>query len=508
MLFEETLTFLPSTEEGELKASAWGVTKTPPSGDGLLVEIDFHARRTLGEIIGTGGRQQPSRWTWVALQCPSPMMAPSKCLTMISGTGQLSFHLPQTCSWRAPGPDSGQVQPAGYQQTDRGQGQDPLRAQQRQLTAGSNASLLGAAGRTGGTNGETSLDSSGVLNAFLAGASPENGTYTIPFILHSDTIARLDVEVVIDYVLVKSALPSNLPEVTFPYSASTLPDSSGDMLTLRLPRHAIPVPGSATAQVRGEFQPTRVALGEMGQEPGPSRLSSRRSIPWPNRLKPLARSRSLGSICRWPALSWDWLTCMSASWRTPTASLQARRSPVLRCASGSRFRASRSGSSVTLPDPFRIEAGRRYWIVLQSLRGEVCWSAGAGTAGEAAAARHLRRRAILAGSDSARGAGTGDGPVPVAYTPRSIPRADPPRDRPGEAAVRRTLAEFDSLGRIEFSFDFAKQLADHLGKPDIASQAGTASSWSTAASTSHRWTMPQNGSLAPVRCRKAPSSKC
>src|SRR5579859_1107466 len=112
---------------------------------------------------------------------------------------------------------------------------------------------------------DTSPDFSAVLNAFLAGAQPQNGFYAIPFIIHSDTLAWLNATVRIDYLIDQPVLPPHLSEATLSYGFNPLPDIDEKVTTITLPRGAVPM--ASNAQIRGEFQPTRVAQESAGVQP-------------------------------------------------------------------------------------------------------------------------------------------------------------------------------------------------------------------------------------------------
>ncbi|NJL10321.1 MAG: hypothetical protein HC908_09525 [Calothrix sp. SM1_7_51] len=62
------------------------------------------------------------------------------------------------------------------------------------------------------TTEANSPDFTNILNIFLQSATVENGFYIIPFIIHSDTLARLNVRVEIDYLLTQQGLPPHLPK--------------------------------------------------------------------------------------------------------------------------------------------------------------------------------------------------------------------------------------------------------------------------------------------------------
>ena len=113
----------------------------------------------------------------------------------------------------------------------------------------------------------TSPDFAAVLNVFLADAQPQNGFYSVPFTVHSDSRARLDVEVSIDFVVEQPVLPPHLPQVTATFGARTRPSLAASLTTVTLPRQAVPVAGRSSAQVQGQFQSTRVAAGPIGDTP-------------------------------------------------------------------------------------------------------------------------------------------------------------------------------------------------------------------------------------------------
>ncbi len=115
------------------------------------------------------------------------------------------------------------------------------------------------------TETETSPDFAAVLQTFLAEAEVVDGFYDVPLVIHSDSIARLDVEVKIEYRNQKKVLPEGVTETTLPFDHNSLPQAEADLLQIELPVGARVVPQATTAQVSGAFKKSRVVYGPTGE---------------------------------------------------------------------------------------------------------------------------------------------------------------------------------------------------------------------------------------------------
>lgn len=463
--FPETFTFNTTVGPGELPATAWGVTKTAP---GPFIEVDFHARRTLAQVIGSGGAstlQVDMGGAYVGVAGDGTFMAPGKTAWPVNlssapvalpGLTVNKFRLSQA--------------PHNTQNLDVTK--VTIRSVSTNVSVGLGQmppfwTRLGELATS-----DTSPDFAPVLNAFLAEAQPQHGFYSIPFVVHSDTIARLDVMLAIDFVIEQPILPPHLPEVTLPYGFSTLPGADEALTTVVLPREANPIAGQSGAQIRGEFQPTRIALGPIGEEHTtfPVVVSPECALAQPLRSNkeiavigvdlPLANTQ--------PGLAGLNVAIQADADGKPSgevlASAEVRVEKPLPSQS--------AWGSATLPALFRILPGVRYWLVLQSQAGQAYWNATPGAANEPA-------------MQCSRDGGLSWRMMPAPAVPAPLAALFRLRDEPerfsvpiqlqigkGPEAVRRRLDEFAPLGRVEFRFDFVDKLKEHLSKPGLASPCG------------------------------------
>lgn len=474
-LFEEAITF--SDGQGEL-----GATKTAGTG---FVEVDFHARRTLAFVRGSQGSnignvpgtetpgaslQVDMGGSYVGIANDGTFMAPDKTpwvVTLSSEATSLPGLTVNKFRLSALPQD-----PANPEDTTLDVTKVTVRSVPTNVSVrlGQMAPFWTRLGEL--TIGETSPDFADVLSAFLAEAQIENGFYTIPLVVHSDTIARLDVTLDIDYVIEQPVLPPHLPEVTIPYNFSTVPGMDEALTTVSLPRGAIPVSGRTGAQVRGEFEPTRVASGPIGEEPTtfPILVSPECALAQPLESDtelavtgidlPLANTQ--------PGLAGLHVAIQSDADGKPSGdvltSAEVRVEKPLPDQS--------AWGNATLPTEFRVLPGVRHWLVLQSQVGRACWNATPGTADKPTlqCSRNggLSWRTATAPGELA--------PLAALFRLRDTPdRFTVPvqlQIGKGAYAVRRRLDEFVPLRRVEFNFDFADKLEEYLAGPAVVSPCG------------------------------------
>src|SRR5258706_1195448 len=111
---------------------------------------------------------------------------------------------------------------------------------------------------------QESPDFAAVVQASLVNARIENGFYDLLFTVHSDTIARLQIDLEVEFMAQTNPLPDGLPEVVVPFDFGTVSKTAGATINVAVPPNSRVVPGQTTARVRGNFAETRVALGPTG----------------------------------------------------------------------------------------------------------------------------------------------------------------------------------------------------------------------------------------------------
>ncbi|MFN8475282.1 MAG: helix-hairpin-helix domain-containing protein [Anaerolineae bacterium] len=320
----------------------------------------------------------------------------------------------------------------------------------------------------------TSPDFAAVLNAFLADAQAQDGFYSVPFTIHSDSLARLDVDVSIDFVVEQPVLPPHLPEATASFGASTLPSLATSLTTVTLPRQAVPVTGRSSAQIQGQFQSTRVAAGPIGDTPPvlPVEVAPTRSLAQAILLDQETHVLAVDVPLSSPQAI---LTGMHIAFQTDDDGKPS--GDVLPGGDGqpatAEVRVDRplpnqsSWGTATFRTPVRLQAAQRYWLVLQSTDGRAFWDAIPGAAQPPA----LLAPPLVSSDDgglSWRAAAVTTSTQPLAALIRLRTQVDhftiPVQLQIGSGpnAVRRKLNEFDPLGRVEFTFDFAEAMGAHL----------------------------------------------
>ena len=115
------------------------------------------------------------------------------------------------------------------------------------------------------TEPETSIDFATLLTEFLQTATIENGHYVVPIVIHSDTIARLQVAVTLD--VLQAQQPMQGPgESLMDFTVDAIPVGAATSFRLQLPLEAEAVPGRTAVRFQGAFDDTRVAFGPLAPE--------------------------------------------------------------------------------------------------------------------------------------------------------------------------------------------------------------------------------------------------
>jgi hypothetical protein len=463
--FGEVFVFAPAMpSNGELVASGWGLEKILTA---RTVEVDFHARRTLAEVAGSGGAstlQVDMGGVYVGIADDGTILGSdgnalevdlSSDLVELPGLAASKFKLLSTAS-----------------------ALDVTRVAIRSVPTNVSARLgemppfwtqLGEL-----VTPKTSPDFASVLNAFLAEAAVEDGFYAVPLVVRSEAIARLDVTLAIAYMIEGTVLPAHLPEATLAYGYSSLP-GMGEPLTVALPRGAA-VTGTGGA-VAGTFDGTRVVHGEIGSDAldDTAIIAPGRTLAQPIRLSAETPTSGidlpLGNTT--PGLAGLHMALQSDADGKPSGEVLT--SAVVTV--GKPVPGGSAWGSAALPAEFRFLADKRYWLVLQSLSGKAYWSVAAGTA--AAQGADEPAQGSTNGGLSWRVAVSEKGRKPLAagyrlrHTPERFTVPVQLEVGEGAAAVRARFDRYAPLGRVEFEIDFAAELGSYLSDPALAPPCGS-----------------------------------
>ncbi|MEE8586546.1 MAG: hypothetical protein V3T83_17020, partial [Acidobacteriota bacterium] len=239
----------------------WGATLSQRSSPKETVEVDFHNRRTLAGVLGMdiqGAELQVNLGgAYVEINENGAIFSSGdtqfKLLVDIVGKATLPaltvarFQLSKTAS-PPPGLNAVLIRSLPSNVSLRLQGQPPFFVRPGEMA-----------------RPEDVPDFAEVLGNFLAQAEPQGGFFSIPLVAHSDSIARLEISVEIEFVIERNLLDGQLERVSLTFGASTLPDSQPP-LTVEVPPGARLLPGATQVRLQGSFQESEIALGPTGAD--------------------------------------------------------------------------------------------------------------------------------------------------------------------------------------------------------------------------------------------------
>jgi len=441
--FEERFVF-PPLGDGDLPAPAWGVTSTP---NGSSVEIDFHARRTLAAVSGSSVTNASLAadvgGVFVDLKKNGAVGGSGTDIFKVLASGDLPGITVERFRLTA---DKGNPTPVVHTVAVRSV---PTNVSVRLGTLGPFFTRIGELAAP-----VTTPDFADVLQAFLLQAKVEAGAYVVPFTVHSDAIARLELALEVEYLGRLSLLPDGLPEVVLPFDLSTVAQRGSAALSVRLPVEAHVEPGATTARVRGAFDDTRIA-----DAAGTGEAAAAAEAVVAAGSAAAQAVEAAGDVV---ATGID----LELAPLTPTVRLSAT---LLGDSDGKPFGdsllaspldvrltrdKSRAAAWITAPfeEPFHFEAGRRYWVVLQALDGEASWAAAAATGGAALQVSTDGGLSWTASTDARL-----PGPLAALHRLRVTP---PSFEMPialdvgsGQARQRVSLRRFEPLGRVDLTLD-------------------------------------------------------
>jgi DNA-binding beta-propeller fold protein YncE len=486
VLFEERILF--DEEQGD-----WGarLRKSNPADDPQFVEVDFHARRTLSSVTGTGlndaSLQVDVGGLYIQINKLGTMVTPdddsTDYFTLTDPAGGL---LPSLATQKF---KLSKIIPANLQISQVG-----IRSAPSNLTLRleSQPSFWARPGEL--THSESAPDFSVILNAFLAEASVENGYYIIPLTLHSDTLCRVNVDVDIAFIQKLPALPGGISEVALEFDHSTLPKGESGVISVELPAGARVLPGETTARVRGSFGNSRVVYGPTGQfdpagtvEVTPDRAQASPLI-FSENLALSSLDLLLTSTSRTAELAVDLVVDLDGK-PAPDSVLPAQ----VNLGIDSQIAGKPTWFNVSLPVEVQINAGTRAWLVVQSLHGDAGWSVISQEQVGAASVNKVWSAGDAVAVDQANGSLLGiqytdtgglswhtentpgvSGPlagmVHLRQPSKSYQVPITLQVGDGENANRVDLSRFQPLGRVDFNLDFA-EFAEAINQAALDSAA-------------------------------------
>jgi DNA-binding beta-propeller fold protein YncE len=446
-LFEEIVSF--SNSQG-----SFGTTKIAGTGSaesGRFVEVDFHKRRTLARVAGAGTvganlQVDLGGGVYVEINNKGAIRAPGDTLFSAPRDGKLPGLV--VTKFKLTGSDV-----------------DVLRVFIRSVPTNVSVRLgnLGPFWTHLGefTTDDVSPDFASVLQAFLLEVSAENGFYSIPLVLHSDTIARLRISVDVEYQVEASVMPEGLNEVKLPFDFGSLPKARENVLQVDVPANMRVAPRGVTAHIRGAFDESRIAYGPTGAVT-PEGAVEISPVSTQAQMILLPETTKAGAF--------DLLMVVE---QTATFQLDLRedldgKPGRISFLPGSvKFKLSAPVNvplggiaptvqwvSVPLTAEFEFHANQRYWLVLQSVEGQAAWSVAAASS-ELGGMQHTRDGGLSWRDTPAPGISSS---VSAFFRLRQKPeRFEMPIELQvgiGDEAIRVSLDRFQPLGRVDFALDF------------------------------------------------------
>jgi hypothetical protein len=350
--FLETITFPGPVGD-------WGANKVLPSG---AVEIDLHARRKLASVTG-------------ALASGTLLVDLGGGYLGVNSTGGLGdgTPLPLTDSMDLPG-----LTVTGLRVAKTGADISALKI----VSPPSNISLAVEGGPVFFTRpGDlvepvTTPDFSALLQGMLLDLPIENGCYVVPFLVGSDSISRLDLDLEIDFTVAVSATPEGLATVQTSYQYAGTPAPTHGLLSMAMPPGMIAVPGGTAGRVQGGFEASKVVFGALTPAATDHvEVSAAGPLAQPFKLPGAEVASSidllLTSVTAEARLSIDIVNDLDGKPGTTSMLAKAAELTLTRDTAGSP-----TWLNVPLPAELELPGGVRHWLLVQAREGVATWGAG------------------------------------------------------------------------------------------------------------------------------------
>lgn len=320
-------------------------------------------------------------------------------------------------------------------------------------------------------------DFAGILQAMLPGLEVANGHHIVAFVVRSDSIARLDLELEIEHTVAVSGLPDGVPSVQAPYAYNGSPEGAQGSLAVAVPPGMVAVVGATAGRVQGAFEATRVLHGPVGSVPAPEQplVSGAGPLAQPFVLTAAELATSvdllLTAVTAEVTLSVDLVDDLDgkpgrASLLPAPARLTVRRDQAPRP----------TWLNVPLAAEVEFGAGDRHWLVVQALTGTAAWGAAPADRAAAPALQQTRDGGL---SWRAATGETGIGPLAAHLRLRHSTQAfHMPlelRVGSGAAEVAVSLQRFAAQGTVDLQLDFP-EVAGAVNEALASSRPGASAS--------------------------------
>lgn len=429
----------------------WGATKISSSN---WVEIDFHARRTIHTVTGKPNNLDVTDCTLQVDLGGLFVSIAEDGTALVPGQPELKLTLTPGIEVTLPG-----LNVAKFKISKTGSLPDikELRVKSTPANVSLNFNYEPPFWTSSGEMSETQNipDFAEALQSYLEKAEIVNGFYKIPFVLHSDSIARLNLEIEIKYSKQINILPEAVSEVQLPFDYASLPNQEQGLLTASLPPGTKVIPKLTTAKVVGAFNESRVVFGKTGIVeaqtliPVKGGLSQAQFINVDKETPVTAFDILIAAVSRKVSLDINILPDSDGKPFDDPLLAEPVKLNIDRESAGSL-----SWISVNLYREFLFKPQENYWLVIHALDGEAVW--GADPAPQGAIPLQYTDSGGLSWRDTVMQdiSGALAAHFRLRHTPARYQVPIELQVGKGELARRVSLQRFQPLGRVDFKLDF------------------------------------------------------
>ena len=332
-------------------------------------------------------------------------------------------------------------------------------------------------------NSQTTVDFASLLQSNLEGLEPNEGFYQVPISLHSDRLTRLDLDINIKLINRQSALPSQLSDVQSSYTYNVTSDAGNSRLTASIPVGARIVSEATDARIEGSFSNSKVVFG--GFDEVPAELVTVTVDEGITQAQAFSLNNPKSEEDAIEEIMVDAIDLLMSS-VTSQASLQLDLRADLDGKPGSTSLLTKevefqididnaptpNWTSIALDSPITLtESGvipgksNQYWLLIQSLRGEVSWAVKSSSLGQGIIRLQQSKDGGMSWRETVVSEISEQPEAQFRLRQNSEAFHIPIEVKVGldDEAQRLSLAQFEPMGRINFSLD-AEELSNTINK--------------------------------------------